>query len=297
MKNEYIDIISAFTIKINAFINNFIEKTPNILLAILVFVIGYYVAKFINSSIVKILHRREIKPSARKMIGSLVFIFVVMIFFLMSLNILNLDSMLKTILAGAGVAGLAIGLALQSTLSNTFSGVALSFIKDLKIGDQIESNGYTGEIEDINLRVIKLKTNDDNYVVIPNKMIIENPLKNYSHSIIAKVFVKCGVAYDSNLIQVKELVISTLTEMMNQKNYKTDITFLYTEFADSSINFEVRFTAPSKKITETLIIKSDAMIAIKEVFDKNDINIPFPIRTLNVPETFLYKEDQASTEE
>lgn len=297
MKNEYIDIISAFTIKINAFINNFIEKTPNILLAILVFVIGYYVAKFINSSIVKILHRREIKPSARKMIGSLVFIFVVMIFFLMSLNILNLDSMLKTILAGAGVAGLAIGLALQSTLSNTFSGVALSFIKDLKIGDQIESNGYTGEIEDINLRVIKLKTNDDNYVVIPNKMIIENPLKNYSRSIIAKVFVKCGVAYDSNLIQVKELVISTLTEMMNQKNYKTDITFLYTEFADSSINFEVRFTAPSKKITETLIIKSDAMIAIKEVFDKNDINIPFPIRTLNVPETFLYKEDQASTEE
>ena len=284
---DYSDIISSFTVQINETIENFIERTPNLILAFLVLVLGYYVAKFFSRTIIRLLNRREIKPSARNMIGNIVFIMVVMIFFLMSLNILNLDTMLKTMLAGAGVAGLAIGLALQNTLSNTFSGVTLSFIKDLKIGDQIQTNGYTGEIEEINLRVIKLKTNDDNYVVIPNKMIIENPLKNYSRSFIAKVFVNCGVAYNSNLVFVRKLVIQAIEEMMNEKNFKTEINFFYKEFGDSSINFEIRFTAPSKKLTETLLIKSEAMIAIKKIFDENNINIPFPIRTLDIPQATI----------
>lgn len=285
--NKYSDIISTFTVKINATIEAIIDKTPNLTLAIIVFIAGFYLAKLVNNIIVKILNSREVKTSARNMIGNIAFIIVLMIFFLMALNILNLDNMLKTLLAGAGVAGLAIGLALQSTLSNTFSGVALSFIKDLKIGDQIETNGFRGVIEDINLRVIKLKMSDDNFVVIPNKMIIENPLKNYSYSEIVKVFVSCGVAYNSDLIQVKELVIKAIEDMMSQKNFKTEATFFYSEFGGSSIEFEVRFTAPSIKLTETLLHKSDAMIAIKKIFDENDINIPFPIRTLDIPQATL----------
>jgi small conductance mechanosensitive channel len=292
---DFSDIISNFSTQMNESIQNFIEKTPNIILAFLVVIIGYYIAQIVGKSIVKLLHKREIKPSARNMIGNITFLFVLMVFFLMSLNILNLDTMLKTMLAGAGVAGLAIGLALQNTLSNTFSGVALSFIKDLKIGDQIQTNGFTGEIEDINLRVIKLKTNDDNYVVIPNKMIIENPLKNYSYSLIARVFVNCGVAYNSNLAQVRELVIKAIKEMMAKKNFKTDINFFYKEFAGSSIDFEIRFTAPSKKISETLEIKSEAIMAIKKTFDENNITIPFPIRTLDIPEGTIHQLTSSNT--
>jgi small conductance mechanosensitive channel len=130
--NKYSDIISTFTVKINATMEAIIDKTPNLILAIIVFIAGFYLAKLVNNIIVKILNSREVKTSARNMIGNIAFIIVLMIFFLMALNILNLDNMLKTLLAGAGVAGLAIGLALQSTLSNTFSGSCIILYKRFK---------------------------------------------------------------------------------------------------------------------------------------------------------------------
>lgn len=199
------------------------------------------------------------------------------------MDILNLDNTLKTLLAGAGVAGLAIGLALQGTLSNTFSGVALSFIKDIRIGDQVETNGFVGVIEDINLRVVKLRGIDNNLVSIPNKLIIENPLKNYSTSSISRIIIQCGVAYDSNLEKVKSIVIDTIKNNLPTLDISSPISFAYNEFADSSINFEVGFYAPSKNLVEIASIKSDGIIAIKKAFDENGINIPFPIRTLDIP--------------
>lgn len=209
------------------------------------------------------------------MIGNISSIFITVIFFMTALNVLNLDNVLKTILAGAGVAGLAIGLALQGTLSNTFSGIYLSFTKDLKIGDQIETTGYTGVIQDINLRKIKLKTADGNYVSIPNKTIIDNPLKNYSESNTAIIVVPCGVGYESDLDRVKNLTVSTVENMMKEKGKDSKVSFVYTEFADSSINFEARFTIPSVSIMEMLVYKSDAIMAIKKTFDQESINIPY----------------------
>ena len=199
-----------------------------------------------------------------------------------SLNILDLENMFKTILAGAGVAGLAIGLALQGTLSNTFSGITLSFSKNIRIGHQIETMGYTGTIEDINLRTIKLKMADGNYVSIPNKLIVDNPMKNYSESDTANVLVTCGVGYESDLEQVKMLTETTIRKMMQEKELDTAISFYYTEFADSSINFSVYFTIPSKKLSESFLYKSEAIMAIKKCFDTHNINIPFPIRTIQM---------------
>ena len=86
--------------------------------------------------------------------------------------------------------------------------------------------GYTGTIEDINLRTIKLKMADGNYVSIPNKLIVDNPMKNYSESDTANVLVTCGVGYESDLEQVKMLTETTIQQMMKQKELDTTISFL-----------------------------------------------------------------------
>ena len=274
--SDYISIIEVFANKIKIWTNMFIDKTPNIVIAILVFMIGFYFSRFVKKIVIRVLEKRDVKRSSRIMLGNLISVLVVITFFMFSLNILDLENMFKTILAGAGVAGLAVGLALQGTLSNTFSGIILSFSKNIRIGHQIETNGYTGVIEDINLRTIKLKTGDGNYVSIPNKLIIDNPMKNYSESETATVQIACGIGYESDLERVKQLSIETIQEMMNKKNLNTS------EFADSSINFSIYFTIPSTKISESLYYKSEGIMAIKKCFDINHINIPFPIRTIQM---------------
>lgn len=283
MNADFLHILNAFAERARQWGNMLIDQTPNLVLAVIIFIFGCYLAGVLRRGAVRLLRSRQVKPSACNMLGNITSITVVLIFMLLALDVLDLDNMLKTLLAGAGVAGLAIGLALQGTLSNTFSGITLSFIKDLRIGDQVETNGHIGVIEDINLRVIKLRTLDDNLVSIPNKIIIENPLKNFSASSHTRIMLSCGVAYDSDLDLVQQLVLTTLSNDVTGVMDVPPVAFTYTEFADSSINFEVRFSAPSKSIADTAAKKSEAIVAIKKCFDKNRITIPFPIRTLDFP--------------
>ena len=200
------------------------------------------------------------------------------------MGILNLSKALNTVLAGAGVMGLAVGLALQGALANTYSGIVLSYIKHIKFGDWIESNGFEGEVVDLDLRSVTLKQPDNNLVFIPNKLVVENPIKNYSTTAQSRVILECGVGYSSDLESVRNLVKKTILEKFEVVEAKEDIIFLYQEFGDSSINFEVRFWINSTSALEVAKAKTDAMIALKKAFDKNDIEIPFPIRTLNFPE-------------
>ncbi|MXS72349.1 mechanosensitive ion channel [Flavobacteriaceae bacterium W22] len=286
MKEDYINIFEVFTKKLTNWINELIEKTPNIIIATVLFILGFYLSGVVKKLVVKLLEKRKVKLSARMMIGNIISIITVSAFLMFALNVLSLDNMLKTVLAGAGVAGLAIGLALQGTLSNTFSGVALSFVKDLSIGDTIDSNGYTGVIQDINLRVVKLKTPDGNLVMIPNRAIIENPLKNYSRNPITIVAVNCGIEYGANLEDVRMIVVDAVASHDDNLR-KEDIIFFYKEFGDSSINFEVRFPMPSKNLVETAVAKSKAIVAIKKSLDQHNISIPFPIRTLDFPVDLL----------
>jgi small conductance mechanosensitive channel len=172
-----------------------------------------------------------------------------------------------------------VGLALQGTLNNTFSGILLSFLPEIQIGDWIENNGYAGRVVEINLRSIVIREADNNYVIIPNSQVIDAPFKNFSRTSRSRIMVNCGVAYNSDLELVRDITISTLTELFPQKKGE-EVEFMYNEFGDSSINFVVRFWSNVTSNRDILIAKSTAIIAIKKVFDQHDVNIPFPIRTL-----------------
>ncbi len=283
MKEKFENALGKMWDKLDGWFNAFVVSLPNIILAILVFAIAALISKYIKKIAYRLASRTNLQESMKQLISQIVAILVIIVGLFFVLGILNLGKALNTILAGAGVAGLAVGLALQGALANTYSGIILSYVKQIKFGDWIETNSYEGEVVDIDLRVVTIKQVDNNMVYIPNKLVVENPIKNFSTTAQSRVILECGVGYDSDLEKVRNLVTSTIAKNFEAVEDKTDVLFLYREFGDSSINFETRFWINSTSALEVAKAKTEAMIKIKSVFDENNIDIPFPIRTLNIP--------------
>lgn len=266
--------------KLASWLDSLILGLPNFITAILVFILFIFIAKYAAKVLNKVLRLKVRQDSIREITVKVFKVIIILIGFFVALGILNLNTILTSVLAGAGVVGLAIGLALQGTLNNTFSGVILSFLPELQIGDWIETNGIAGFVTEINLRSIVIRESDNNLVVIPNSKIIEEPFKNFTRTSRSRVMLDCGVAYNSNLEFVQDLTIKTMQELFPQQGNE-EVEFMYQEFADSSINFVVRFWTDVTKRRDILVAKNKAIIALKKEFDKNDINIPFPIRTID----------------
>ena len=197
------------------------------------------------------------------------------------LSILNLDGTINKILATAGVLGLAVGLALQDPMNNLFSGIFMSVRELYNIGDLVETNSYFGYITKIDLRSTKLELPTGEEVVIPNKQVIQSPLKNFTSSGKRRIDLQCGVSYQDDLSKVEDIAIKTISQMAIVWADKP-VELIFTDFGDSSINFTLRFwlNAPSQK--ECLMAKSEGIQLLKKAFDQNGINIPYPIRTLEI---------------
>jgi small conductance mechanosensitive channel len=274
------DAISGLWDKLDGWLDAIILKLPNFIIAILVVILFYFIAKGLRKFSRKIVMRRVKEESVKQMIGQIVFAFTLLIGFFVALGVMELDTVLTSVLAGAGVVGLAIGLALQGTLSNTVSGFLLSFLPNISLGDWIETNDEVGFVTEINLRNVTIKRPDNNFTIIPNSTFIDNPFTNFSISPRSRIIVNCGVGYESDLQMVEDLTVKVLGEAFKQ-NDSEEIEFFYTEFGDSSINFMVRFWADQVNGKEKWALQHKAIKLIKSNFDAKDINIPFPIRTLD----------------
>lgn len=277
-----IDYFEKATASLENIVNNIIEYTPNIILALIVCVLSFYLSNRVKKATERILLKRNIKHSARNVIANMSSFATILAGLYLMLSIMNLSDFIKALLGAAGLIGLAVSLALQSTLSNTFAGIVLSFIKTIKIGDWIETNGYAGEVQEINLRVTTLLLADGNILTIPNKLLIENTLKNYSLTENSIISLQCGIDYNSDLPFVENLVVNAIKNELTCYVPDTKVVFFYYEFADSSINFEVRFQSKSSRAIEIAQFKGLAIKLIHQKFKENRINIPFPIRSLEV---------------
>ncbi|WP_179019508.1 mechanosensitive ion channel family protein [Winogradskyella forsetii] len=280
MKEQFNTALGNLVDKLIGWFNAIISNIPNLILAILVMVAAYFSAKYVSKIVNKLVDKRVEQDSIKRAIARVSAVVVVALGLFIALGVLNLGKALTSLLAGAGVVGLAIGLALQGTLANTFAGLLLSFRKKIQIGHWVETTGFSGEVVDINLKYFTLKEADNNMVVIPNRTILDNPLKNYSLTTKMRIFLECGVGYESDLEKVEQLTKETIANTFDQVESADDVEFYYTEFGGSSINYLCRFWIDAESMLEKLRAKTKAIIAIKKAYDKEDVNIPFPIRTL-----------------
>lgn len=280
MENEISEAFDGLVDKLMGWLDAIIKSLPNVGLAILVMVTAYFVAKYTSRFVKKIVSKQVSQVSISNIIAKLTAVMVVTLGIFLALGILDLSKTLTGLITGAGVLGLVIGLALQGTLSNTISGIVISFRDKIRIGDWVETHNFSGEIIDINLNNFVMKQTDNNIVIIPNKNILESPLKNYSLTPHIRCELECGVGYKSDLEFVEKLTLETLSKTFEPIDDSKPPEFYFTEFGDSSINFKCRFWVDGTRNAHKLKATNKAMIAIKKAFDAEGINIPFPIRTL-----------------
>lgn len=261
-------------------VNSVFLNLPYFLVAVVVFIFFIFLAKYTGKLINRIFLRTSAQNSVRLISVKITKVVIILIGFFLALGILNLDKVLTTVLGAAGVIALAVGLALQGTLNNTFSGVILSFLPRIQIGDWVETNDFSGRVTDIDLRSVVLQTADQNIVVIPNSKIVDTPFKNYSRSDRGRIVISCGIGYESDLEKVQRLTEDVIRSEFEQRPGE-QIEFFYTGFGDSSIDFVIRFWTNVRDQRDVSIAKHKGILAIKRTFNENNINIPFPIRTLD----------------
>jgi len=256
-----------------------IKILPNLVIAVLVLVLTVFLSFRLKKIAVKIMNKFSENKAVNRLISAIMTVVIVIIGLFISLGVLGLDKIVTSLLAGAGVAGLAIGLAFQEPLINTISGIVLAVRKNIRLSEHIESNGYNGKVKGVNLRETIIETFEGQMVIIPNKSVIQNPLINYTRYEKRRVDLECGISYGENLENVAEIAKDEIRKIAYVQNDSIDL--MYTGFGDSSINFTLRYWLENTSQPSFLHAVSDGIISLKAAFDKNDILIPFPIRTLD----------------
>lgn len=282
MLQQFNESLGKLWDKMVGWFDQIVLALPNIILAGIVLGLSIFASRYLKRLVQKGLKQTTRNQTVIGVLSNVVAAIFMIIALFIVLNILNLSEAVTALLGTAGVLGLAVGLALQDPMINLFSGVLMSVRDYYKIGDLVETNGFFGKINKITLRSTIIAQPDGQVVIIPNKEILQNPLKNFSHPGKRRIEVSCGVSYGDNLEEVKAIAVKALKDSGMEFTSDHPIELFFHEFGDSSINFKIRFWKNIINQRAYLAAQDQAIIAIKNAFDKNNITIPFPIRTLDL---------------
>ena len=277
------DINKAYRLiseKLGVWLREFIRLLPNLLLAALILAIGLMVSKWVKRLAQKAIHRFGHHGSLADLFSSFIYIVCIGITLFITLSVLQLDKAVTSILAGAGIIGLALAFAFQDIAANFISGIFLAVRKPLQVGEIVKIKDYMGEVESINLRDTVVRTFQGQLVIIPNKDVFQNPIENYTHLGKRRIDLTIGVSYGDDLEKVRQVALDAVSDM---KGLATDekTTLFFESFGDSAINFSLRIWVSVPEQPGYLEVRSEAIIRIMKAFNEAGISIPFPIRTLD----------------
>lgn len=262
--------------KIFSWVDTLIYNLPNMLIAFIVFVISYWLSGKIEKLVQGYLIRIIKQPSIRILLARIIATLLVLLGIILALYVLNLETTIQSLLAGAGLAGLAISFALQGTLANTLSGLLIATNNDINIGDWVEINGQFGEVVAIDLRNTKIRDIHHNILFFPNKLILDTVFVNHSKEKETWINIPCGVHKDSDLAHVRNLVLSIGGELgLGIDNNKME--FNYTHFAEEAVLFTFRFQVIGIGYKEANRIKSEAIMRLKSKLTTHNIGILLPL--------------------
>jgi len=277
-------IVESFN-QVNTWLTNnsdlLVQYGVNVISAILILFIGNLVVKAVAGSVANVLKKKEMDKAVVEFIHGLVRYTLFIIVLIAALSRIGVQTasvvavigvQTASVVAVIGAAGLAVGLALQGSLSNFAAGVLIVAFRPFKSGDYVEIGGVAGSVDSIQIFQTVLKSPDNKMVVVPNSAVIGGAITNYSRHETRRVDMVIGVSYKSDLQKTKRVLRETL-EKDPRILKDPDMTIGVLTLADSSINFVVR---PWCKTSDYWAVYFDSMQAIKEALDANGIEIPFP---------------------
>ena len=258
----------------------------NMVAAIILLFLGKLISRLLSRGLEKLLHKRHVDTTVIHFFSALVRYITLAFFIVAALGRLGLET--SSIIAVIGAAGLAIGLALQSSLSNFAAGVLLVSLRPFRAGDLIQLGTISGSVEKVHIFSTTLLTGDNKEVVIPNGKIIADNIINYSRHPFRRIDLVIGVGYQSRIADVKN-VINTLIDQDTRIDKNRGVTVRLGELAASSLNFNVRVWVTNAEYWNTYY---DLLENIKEALDENNINMPYPQMDVHLHQQINQQQQQ-----
>jgi len=255
---------------------------PILLKSLILLLVGRYVIRLMMKVFGKTLDKYEIDPSLATFFKSFLNALLWVLLLISVATTLGME--MTSFVAILGAAGLAVGLALQGSLSNFAGGVLILVFKPFRVGETIEAQGTIGEVESIDILYTKIKNFDNKVVTIPNGALANNSIINYSQKPTRRVEIKVGVAYGTDLKKTRNVIMDVL-KLDARILSEPEPIVKFINFGESSLDLIVRVWVNRENLWP---VYWDNMEAIKEAFEQQDIEIPFPQRTVH----HLYPESK-----
>jgi len=249
-----------------------VENGPNVLWAILIYVIGSWLVKRVVRALRKVMQKSKYDESLQRFLMNLISWLLKIVLIILVVSRLGVDvTMFAAIFAAAG---LAVGLALQGSLSNFAGGVLIAIFKPYRLGDLVETQGILGVVKDIDIFTTKMVTPQNKLAILPNGPIANGNIINYTIEGKMRVDIVVGVSYDSDIKKSKEVLLNVLTA--NTKVLQDPAPSVHVlELADSSVNFAVRPFCKPEDYWEVYFATQEGC---KLALDAAGIEIPYPHR-------------------
>ncbi len=249
---------------------------PPLLLALAVLLIGLWLIKRVTNLMNKTLQKSSTDPTLAKFLGSLVGIVLKALLFISVASMIGIET--TSFVAILGAAGLAIGLALQGSLSNFAGGVLVLIFRPYKVGDFIEAQGVTGTVNEIQIFNTIINTGDNKRLIVPNGAISNGIITNFSAESTRRVDFVFGIGYDDDIAKAKATLLRVLGE--DDRIFSDPEPFVVvSELADSSVNFTVRVWAQASDYWGVFFATTEK---VKIAFDQEGISIPYPQQDLHL---------------
>jgi len=276
------DVVSA---SIETLIADLILFIPNLIVAILIFVLTLYLAGLVARAVVAAMRRRGLDPELTLLLSRLARWTLMVLGTVWALAEVNFD--ITGFAAGLGILGFTVGFALKDIAENFVAGILLLWQQPFDIGDAVIVGGYGGTVTGIQIRATTIRTWDGLLVIIPNADVYSNAITNYSKVYQRRLEIVVGVGYETDLPQAHDLMIEVVSGLPGVITDDPAPVVVFNEFGESSINATLYFWIKTEE-TGFFDAQDGAIKGIKTAFERASINIPYPIRT-------LYMQQQSQT--
>lgn len=248
----------------------------NIVIAVIILLVGIWLAKQLKGWTVKLMEGRGIDAMLASFLSSIIHILLVAFVIIAALGQLGIQT--TSIIAVVGAAGLAVGLALQSSLANFASGVMIIALRPFKVGDFVEAGGISGVVEGIQIFSTQMRTPDNKLIIVPNGAITGSSITNYSAKDTRRVDLVFGISYDDDIKTAKQVLQEVVTADERILDEPAPV-IAVSELGDNSVNFIVR---PWVKTADYWNVYWDTTETVKQRFDQEGLHIPYPQRDVHL---------------
>ncbi|GAB4013492.1 hypothetical protein GCM10028808_32750 [Spirosoma migulaei] len=266
--------------ELSTWIRTAIRYTPKLAVALLLLVFFTFLSRWMSRWVVQGLDRVSNNVSLINLTGAVMRVVVLSIGLFVALGVLGLDKTVTSLLAGAGVIALAVGFAFQDLTTNFISGAMIALARPIQVGDTVETNGYTGKVLDIKLRSIVMDNGQGQTVEIPSKDVFQKPITNFSRIGQRRIELAAGISYLDDMATAQRLAKAAVSALpFVLPTFPVELH--YRNFADANVQFVLWFWI-NPTTTNSQMALSEAMIAVKRIFDENQILIVFAGQTFDL---------------